>query len=320
VAYTVRRPLAATDISEAAQFRVIDRHHPTLVIDEADRLFRKNRDLVGIVNSGYSRSGQVVRAVEVQVQGVRSFEPKAFPTFTAVALAGIGLRAPTIEDRAIRIALERRPPGSKRQRVSLAQLRQLRGMLAPHLMAHADAIGAAMAQGLPDGAIPKSLSDRDCDNWRPLLGLAAFAGRSWPDRARRAAVALCANGADRGRGPEWTLQQVVEAINDSRREAVEGYLLWRQQGRRTVQPLPGRKGTQRPHVCHYIASDDLASWLMAKDDSGFGDCRDLGVAKLRLARALRPFKVAPSQRKISGQKVRGYDVLSIRVVWRQYQA
>jgi len=41
-----------------------------------------------------------------------------------------------------------------------------------------------------DPVLPGGLSDRACDNWRPLLAIADAAGGDWPERARRAALLL----------------------------------------------------------------------------------------------------------------------------------
>jgi Protein of unknown function (DUF3631) len=319
VQHVVRRPLAATDTSEAAMFRAIDRWRPTLLIDEADRLFAKSRDLVGLVNSGYSRVGQVIRTVEVQRGGLRTFDPVPFSTYAPVALAGIGRLASTIEDRSIRIALVRQPQGNTHKRIGLSGLMRVREIVGPHLIAHADAIGTAMTVGVPDKTIPASLNDRDADNWRPLLSLAALAGGSWPARAYAAAVELCRETADGDRGPEWALRQIVEGITAYRRDAVEKYQQWIRNGRRAGPPQPGQRVPQRTSACRFIASEDLARWLMAKDDSGFGEYRDTGGAKSRIARVLRPFGLLPNQRKIGGERVRGYTVPAIRAVWRQYR-
>jgi len=319
VQHTVRRPLLATDVSEAAIYRSTDRWHPTLLIDEADRLFAKNRDLTGIVNSGYARTGRVVRTMEIQVQGVRSFEPVPFPTFAAVALAGIGALPSTIEDRSIRIELQRQPNDRKAQRVGLRQLAGLRNKITPHVMAHADAIGAAMAKGVDDNLIPAMLNDRDADNWRPLLALATLAGGDWLARAQRAAELLCKSETDSDRGNEWALRQIIEYVNEARAAAVGDYRTWVNGGRKIVPPIAGRPGVQRVGPCRFIDSGGLATWLMAKDDSGFSDARDPGSVKLRVARLLRAFGVQPGRCRINGIPTRGYEVAAIRAVWRRYR-
>jgi hypothetical protein len=318
--FLVRRPLQAADVSGAALYRVIEKHRPTMLIDEFDQLIKKLPDLIGILNSAHTRSGSVIRTVEVQAAGIRTFEPTAFSTFAPIVLAGIGAAPSTVQDRSIRIRLERQPHGARRRRVGRRNmLHALRNQLAPHLLAHADSIGAAMAKGVADNSIPPSLNDRAADNWAPLLAVADLAGGAWPGRAYRAAAALCDDGAADEHGPEGTLCHVVDAVEERRREVVTEYLAWRRQGRKTVNPLPGRRGKQQPKYFRFIMSDDLSSWLMAKDDSGFSDLRDIGAAKLRVARRLRPFGIAPTLRKIDGQPARGYDVLKIRAAWRRYR-
>jgi hypothetical protein len=320
IQHLVRRPLAAADVSEAALYRVIEKYHPTLLIDEFDRLIKKLRELIGLLNSAHTRNGSVIRTVEMQIDGLRTFEPVAFSTFSPMVLAGIGRAPSTVEDRSIRTRLQRQPRGQPRKRAGRTTLSAIRDKLAPHLMAHAEGVAVAMKAGVPDNAIPASLNDRDADNWRPLLAVAKLAGGPWPDRAARAAVKLCGGAADSDdRGSEWALRQLVEAVDELRRRVATEYIAWRKAGRKTINPMPGQRGVNRPHVCSFIPSDDVAAWLIAKDDSGFGDCRDLNTAKLRLARLLRPFEIAPGLRRNAGQPTRGYDVTTIRVAWRRYQ-
>jgi hypothetical protein len=321
VQYLVRRPLAAADVSEAALYRVIEKYHPTLLIDEFDRLIKKLRELTGLLNSAHTRNGSVIRTVEMQIGGLRTFEPVAFSTFSPIVLAGIGAAPSTIEDRSIRVRLQRQPPqGTRRGRIGRTRLQAIRDKLAPHLMAHAESLATAMTAGVPDSEIPAVLNDRDADNWRPLIAVAKLAGGPWPDRAARAAMELCRRAADGDdRGGEWALRQIIEAVGEFRRRTVTEYIAWRNAGRKNINPLPGRPAIKRPPTCCFIPSDELAAWLVTKDDSGFGDCRDLNTAKLRLARLLRPFKIVPELRRNAGQPTRGYDVPTIRAAWRRYR-
>jgi hypothetical protein len=151
-------------------------------------------------------------------------------------------------------------------------------------MAHADAIGVAMAADIPETIIPASLNDRDADNWRPPLAIAALAGGNWLTRGQRAASALCVESADSDRRNEWALGQIAEFVDERRGDVIAQWRAWVKNGRKATKPVPGRPGIQRPKPCHFIASDDLAAWLMGKDDSGFSDVRDIGAVKLRVAR------------------------------------
>jgi hypothetical protein len=249
---------------------------------------------------------------------MKSFEPVRFPTFTAIVLVGIGDVPGTVEDRQLRIGLERRPHGQRRRRLRRKTLESVRDTVTPTLMAHADAIGAAMAAGMPNSALPPGLNDRDADNWEPLLAVAKLAGGNWPTRASAAAVALCAKDAD-DRGSEYLLGQIMEGVHEYRVQGIQSHKQWLAMGNKRIKVLQnGMKVAVGGSFCRFIRSDDLATWLINKDDSGFGDCRDLQAVKLRIARVLKPFKVKPTLRNVGGTRGRGYDVRELRAVWRQY--
>jgi putative DNA primase/helicase len=55
LSHFVNRPAVSSNISPSAFFRVIEELQPTLLIDEADTNLRGKDDLMGILNSGYTR-------------------------------------------------------------------------------------------------------------------------------------------------------------------------------------------------------------------------------------------------------------------------
>jgi len=55
------RPLSTANVTAAVIYRVIERDHPTLLIDEADTFLPKAEDIRGIVNAGHRRGGVVLR-------------------------------------------------------------------------------------------------------------------------------------------------------------------------------------------------------------------------------------------------------------------
>ena len=102
---TCRRPLKADSISPSGVFRTVEALRPlSLIIDEADTFMRDNDELRGVLNSGYERTGQVIRVVERNNEHV----PVAFATYAPVALAAIGYLQSTIVDRSIPIRMERK--------------------------------------------------------------------------------------------------------------------------------------------------------------------------------------------------------------------
>jgi len=192
----VNRPIASSNISPPAFFRVIEDLSPTLLIDEADTFLKNNDQLRGILNSGYSRkTAFILRA------GARSptpdesddLEPAAatgvvtrFSCWCPKAMAAIGSLPDTLADRCIVIRMRRKTQGEECARLRLLQPGSLRSQCARFVLDHSQQIAAASPQ------IPAALNDRSADIWEPLLALADLAGGEWPQTARHAASALSA--------------------------------------------------------------------------------------------------------------------------------
>jgi putative DNA primase/helicase len=177
-----RRPMTASNISPSALFRVISKHTPTLLIDEADTFLRDNEELRGIINSGHTRQSAFV----VRTQG-EEHEPRCFSTWGAKALSGIGTLADTLMDRAVVLQLRRKLPGEEVERLRHADRTRFDHLASQLARFEADA-HEAIASARP--SLPKELNDRAQDNWEPLLAIADLAGGAWPRRAREAARKL----------------------------------------------------------------------------------------------------------------------------------
>jgi hypothetical protein len=182
----VHEPLAASNISDAALFRAIEKLNPTLLLDEADAIFkaREREDLRGMLNAGYRRG-----AVAYRMGGANKTKLESFPVFCAKGFFGIGDFLPdTLSDRAIHVRLERRLRGESverfREREAAPAGHDLRDRLADWLAPQVGKLDCARPE------LPDELDDRAQDSWEPLLAIADLAGRNWPDRARRAALAL----------------------------------------------------------------------------------------------------------------------------------
>ena len=176
------RPLAASNISMAAVYRVIEAWAPTLVIDEADTFLGKNEELRGILNSGHTRESAYV----VRLEG-DDHEPRQFSTWGAKAISGIGHLAETLMDRAIVVELRRKKSGEavkKLRHADPGDFDRLTRMLARC----AEDFGETIGKMQP--ILPVELNDRAQDNWEPLLAIADHAGGHWPKTAREAALQL----------------------------------------------------------------------------------------------------------------------------------
>jgi putative DNA primase/helicase len=202
------KALMAASITAASVFRVIEAVRPTLLIDEADQLFRSdNKELLGILNSGHRRSSAyVLRVVEVSPG---QHETIRFSTWGPMMTAGIGTLPPTLEDRSIVIRLQRALPSEVR--------RHLRDGHCPVLLVCARKLtrwGSELAE-LPDVDLPPQFSNRIGDNWRPLFAIAQLAGGEWPERVMLAAKGALSNSD--GGAIAILLQDIQEVFGEQDR-------------------------------------------------------------------------------------------------------
>lgn len=176
------RPLSASNITSAGVFRTVEAWRPTLLIDEADTFLKNNDELRGVLNSGHSRTGYVIR-----VEGEKTREPRQFFTFAPVAVAAIGKLPETIQDRSIIITMHRK---TKNERVERARVGRMPDVDSTARMVARWAEDIKESLAVADPELPEALHDRAADNWEHLFAIADLAGGAWPERARAVAVAL----------------------------------------------------------------------------------------------------------------------------------
>jgi putative DNA primase/helicase len=188
IAKLLPRPLPTSNVTASVIFRVIEKYHPSLLIDEADSFLKENEELRGIVNSGHRRdSASVLRNVG------DDHEPRSFSTWSPMVIAAIGTLPDTIEDRSIVVSMRRKQPGETVQRL------RWNSRHGETVKAHLQTVARALARWSfdhvhrlkdIDPAIPNGLHDRAADNWSPLLTIANAIGGPWIEQANAAAVAL----------------------------------------------------------------------------------------------------------------------------------
>ncbi len=183
----VLRPLSGAGITVAAVFRVMDKHHPTLLLDETDAFAKDDETLRGVFNAGFDRDEPFLRLVG------DDHEPRAFDVFGPMALVGIGNLADTVEDRSVVISLQRRRPKERGKRYRKRKTPEF-ATLVRKIARWGQDIREALAD--PDPEMPEALDDRAQDKWRPLVSVADAAGGAWSDLARAAALALSGTGAE----------------------------------------------------------------------------------------------------------------------------
>lgn len=190
----VRNPLKTVNISPAALVRSIETPR-TIVFDETDAIFGKNSKgdektemLRGILNAGFAQGSPYLR------YDATAKEVEECPTFSMSIVAGIGSLPDTIEDRAVIIVMQRKPPGAPvakfRTRRDAAAVIEIGLRLGEWMETVAEQVGSAYPE------LPPGLNDRAEDAWEALVAVADAAGGSWPERARRAAVTLSAEAEE----------------------------------------------------------------------------------------------------------------------------
>ncbi len=183
------RPQPTSGITAALFARLIEKHRPTLFIDEYDAMMGGDKEtaeaLRGQLNSSFNkRSAVVLRLVPVPNEG---WQERQFSTWAPTCVAGIGSVQDTVEDRAVMIRLARKMRDEP--------VRRLRGRDGGELAVLARKIARFVGDNDErlrriEPEAPAALNDRQADAWDPLLAIADAAGGVWPQRAREAALAL----------------------------------------------------------------------------------------------------------------------------------
>jgi hypothetical protein len=264
--HLVMRPLPTANATASAIFRVVEMQQPTLLIDEADTFLSKNEELRGILNSGHCKGGSVIRTVG------EDFEPRAFSTYSACAIALIGKLPATLTDRSVPIELRRRRPDEAIEAFRFDRtgpLTQLGSKAARWAMDHAAHVRGA------DPDMPASIFNRAADNWRPLLAIADAAGGDWPARARRAVQSLAATG-DEEQSSRVTLLADIRSIFAERR-------------------------------VDRMASAELVEALVAIEERPWVEWKGgKAITANGLARVLAPFKIKPGTIRTADGTPKGY--------------
>jgi hypothetical protein len=314
----VNRPVVASNISSPAFYRVIEEKKPTLMIDEADTVLHRNKELHGILNSGYTRrTGYVIRMTPSKVSNkpavqngdgqVQNGEAKAkeqaggterggmqlarFSSWCPKAIATIKHLPETLADRCIVLTMQRKSSREKCERLRNMDGEELRRKCARFVQDHAREI----AKAIPE--IPEDLNDRAADIWEPLLAVADLAGKEWAEKARQAAVGLTAKAQEDN--PIGSL-------------LVDLFLLLTEQ-----ECTKGNEWMQAQGV--RIFSRDLVASLNSYNDRPWMSLRrGKEVTETWLSQQLRPYGVRPRTVWIGERSAKGYLREDFEEVFRRY--
>jgi len=176
----VPRAIKAEGFTAAVIYRVIEKYHPTLLIDELDSFLKGNEVLRGVLNSGYAATGKIARSVGDE------HKTRTFSTWGPKVLALIGELPPTIEDRSIVIRMERKLAGEQAE--SLSPSREPAFLeLKRRCIRWAEDHRESLRDRDPD---MEGFFNRQADRWRPLFAIADEIGGDWPAMVKGAAQEL----------------------------------------------------------------------------------------------------------------------------------
>ena len=191
----VARPWLTGRTSVAALVRKVSDERCTMLLDESDAAFSGDKvyseALRGVLNDGYQKDGNATLCVG---QG-SNIKARSFPVFSPKAIAGIGKHLPsTVVDRSITIELRRRVREESVEKFRLRRVKPQSDEVRAAVECWAAANVERLREHVPE--VPDTMDDRAQDIWEPLLAVADVAGEAWPERARRAAVALSGGRSD----------------------------------------------------------------------------------------------------------------------------
>lgn len=189
LAKIVLRPLSTNNMKSATLFRIAEKWHPSLMLDEVDLMIRDDNEITSLINAGHHRG-----ACEVWRLVGDNHEPKAFNVWGAKCFAGIALERlfpPSTLSRAIVIKLRRKLTHESVDRLRYAPDSLFAG-IAAKLARFAVDYSQQVREARP--ILPDALGDRAQDNWEPLLAIASCAGDKWLTRATAAALKLSGVG------------------------------------------------------------------------------------------------------------------------------
>ena len=280
IALHVQRPLRSENLTPAVLFRLIEARMPTVLADEYDGWLKDNEELRSLFNAGHRRGGQALRC-----EG-DNHQVRAFHVFGPAVLCGVGALPGTLDDRSIKIRLERAKHGEIRERFDSRRTdreRELCRKLVRWCIDNRRRLESC------DPALPEGAFNRLADNWRPLFKIAEIAGRDWPKRAAEAFAKLTSIEDLDAQGVGTLLLADIAAIFAA--EATD--------------KLPSAK------LAESLAAIEGRPW------AEWGRHRK-PISPNQLANQLRRFGVQPDTIRIGNETPRGYTLSDFREVFDRY--
>ncbi|MER6316301.1 DUF3631 domain-containing protein [Streptomyces sp. NPDC001581] len=288
-------PRSVTTVSASANalYRLVGMPEglPTVLFDEVDTIFGPkagtDEALRGFLNAGYRRTSGAVRCVG---EGSNQ-NAQVFPSYCAVAMAGLGSLPDTVLSRSVIIRMRKRAPNETVEPYRQRRDQKVGNVLRDRLAKWADIVRDRVADAWPE--MPDGVTDRPADVWEALLAVADAAGGRWPERARAACLELVHSGQDNDEASFG-----VRLLTDLRDKVFCG-----------ADRMP---------------TAVILECLLALDDSPWADLDDKPINSRTLARLLGQY-VTPGNKPIKPRGIRtpsgfpkGYYAEDLTDAWMRY--
>jgi hypothetical protein len=269
------------NISEAALFRKIARDKPTLILDEAETLNAKSSDRAQYLLSILQAGFRKGGRVTRCVGHDHDLEE--FDVFCPKVIAAIGHLPDTLRDRAIVIPMRRKLKTEKTERYRFRKVAELAAGAASSAAVWAEKHRQSVEEAYVKFDLD-FLEDREADIWEPIFAIASIAVPKRLAELKRIALSLSSE----------KLQLDVD-------ESLQIRLL------ADIRTVFEKLKSDR------IITDGLLDRLRALPESNWSE-----LNAVRLARMLRPFKIAPRQLWYEDGNFRGYELEDFAASFETY--
>ena len=273
------KTLMTSNMSSASIYRVIDKHKPTLIMDEADTYVQGgNSELTGIINSGHSKSKAYVTRCRP-----KSLDVERLSTWTPMVLASIGKLQSTIMDRSIAIQLRRKTMQENVERIPQDfrdKTQNIRVDMEQWIEKNSDAIKNNTIEPLYLG------NDRAVDNWLPLFTIANQVSDRWLKKCEWAYKIL-------------TVVEQEQDLSTSLLEDIREIFI-----KTSISKFP---------------SAQLVEKLIEDKDKQWCECNKGRVlTQNTLAKMLKTYDIKPKTIRHAGSTLRGYEIGQFRASFDSY--
>lgn len=280
----VRNPqmTSGTGVTPATIFRLNEILKPTFLIDEAEKLSGRetNKDVIGLLNSGYRNGAMVQRCVG------NNHDVRHFDAFGWRVVAAIGDLWDTLMDRSIIIRMDRKPSSVKINRFDSRKIEDESLLIRQKIKRWVLDNKRRVTESENLVPRPDQLNDRSCDNWSPLFSVGMALSEEVLNEILSISLMLerISENPDLGELLLSDIQEVFEELN---------YPKW-------------------------INTKDLIMHLIENETSPWGDFSGGQLTPHRLSKLLKPFCIGPIRARNGKENLRGYQLSDFKPVFMRY--